>query len=156
SRLIGRPAVSRPARKAPALTHVQARLAELQREVLRADAGLRLRDDPDDGHDLRVATRRLRALLRTARPLFDRDWAEHARAELDALATALGAVRDLDVLIARLERDAARLDEGDSIAVSALPAMLRTRREAAFAELRSTLESDRYFALLAELEGAVH
>src|SRR5690348_4903716 len=41
-----RPAVSRPSRKAPALTHVQARSAELQRAVLRADAGLRLRDDP--------------------------------------------------------------------------------------------------------------
>jgi CHAD domain-containing protein len=155
-RVLGRPATSRPSRKAPALTHVQTRFAELQREVLKADAGLRLRDGPEDVHDLRVATRRLRALLRTARPMFDRDWADRLRAELDVLATALGAVRDLDVLIAGLEHDAAQLDEGDTVAVSALPVMLRARRSAAFAELRLTLESDRYYALLAELEGAVH
>jgi CHAD domain-containing protein len=155
-RVLGRPATSRPSRKAPALTHVQARFAELHGEVLRADAGLRLRDDPEDVHDLRVATRRLRALLRTARPMFDREWTDRLRAELDFLATALGSVRDLDVLIARLEQDAAQLDEGDTIAVSALPAMLRTRRAEAFADLRTTLESDRYYALLAELEGAVH
>jgi CHAD domain-containing protein len=155
-RVLGRPAASRPSRKAPALRHVQARLAELQRAVLRADAGLRLRGDPEDVHDMRVATRRLRALLRTSRPMFDRAWADRLRVELDFLATALGSVRDLDVLIARLEQDAAQLDEGDTIAVAALPAMLRTRRAGAFADLRSTLESDRYYALLDELEGAVH
>src|SRR5262245_14268220 len=135
------PATRLPPRKAPALTHVQARFAELQREALRADAGLRLRDDPEDVHDLRVATRRLRALLRTARPMFDRDWADRLRAELDFLASALGAVRDLDVLIARVAEDAAQLDEGDTVAVSALSAMLRPRRTAALAELQSTLES---------------
>jgi CHAD domain-containing protein len=155
TRVVDGPATRRPSRKAPALMHVQARLADLQRAVLRADAGLRLRDDPEDVHDLRVATRRLRALLRTTRPMFDREWADGLRAELDVLASALGAVRDLDVLIARLEHDAAQLDQGDTVAVSALPSLLRTRRATAFDELRSTLESDRYYALLAALEGAV-
>jgi CHAD domain-containing protein len=154
-RVLGRPAAGRPSRKAPALTHVQMRLAALQRAVLTADAGLRLRDDPEDVHDLRVATRRLRALLRTTRPMFDRDWAEGLRAELDFLASALGPVRDLDVLIARLEQDAVELDKGDTVAVSALPSLLRARRATAFDELRSTLESDRYYALLAALERAV-
>jgi CHAD domain-containing protein len=87
--------------------------------------------------------------------MFDREWADGLRAELDVLASALGAVRDLDVLIARLEHDAAQLDQGDTVAVSALPSLLRARRATAFDELRSTLESDRYYALLAALEGAV-
>ena len=60
---------------------------------------MRISDDDAAVHDMRVAVRRLRSLLRTARPLLDRPWAESVRAELDWLAGRLGVVRDLDVLI---------------------------------------------------------
>ena len=39
----------------------------------------RLSDDPEDVHQARVGTRRLRSHLRTFRPLLDRVWAEGLR-----------------------------------------------------------------------------
>jgi CHAD domain-containing protein len=149
------PRESRPRRKAPPLAHVQARLAALQRDLLEADLGFRVRDDPEDVHQLRVTTRRLRALLRTARRMFDPEWAEAFRSELEYLADALGHVRDLDVLIAHLEEEAARLDGGDAVAAGRLPALLREKREPALTELRTVLDGDRYRALLETLEQAV-
>ena len=47
---------------------------------------------------MRVATRRMRAILRAARPLLDPEWVRSLRAELGWLGGALGPVRDLDVL----------------------------------------------------------
>src|SRR5205085_9205994 len=45
-RVVGRPApAARPGRKAPALAHVQARLATLQRDLLEADLWFRVRDE---------------------------------------------------------------------------------------------------------------
>ena len=49
------------------------------RDLLAHDPGTRRGDDPEDLHQLRVATRRLRAFLRAARPLVDHDWAESLR-----------------------------------------------------------------------------
>ena len=48
------------------------------RALLAHDPGTRRGDDPEDLHQLRVATRRLRAFLRAARPLVDKDWADVA------------------------------------------------------------------------------
>ncbi|MFP5416939.1 MAG: CHAD domain-containing protein, partial [Actinomycetes bacterium] len=60
-------------------------------EGVRADA-------PDAVHKSRVATRRLRSLLKTFRPLFDRDRTDALRVELRWLGEALGAPRDAEVL----------------------------------------------------------
>ena len=50
-----------------AIDHVRSRIETQYGEILRHDPGTRLGDDPEDLHDLRVAVRRLRALLRAAR-----------------------------------------------------------------------------------------
>jgi len=154
-RVVGPPPPdARPRPKAPPLAHVQARLTALQRDLLEADLGFRVRDDPEDVHQLRVTTRRLRALLRTARQMFEPEWAETFRSELASLAEALGAVRDLDVLIAHLEAETARLDGGDAVAAGRLPTLFREQREEALAELRAVLDGDRYRAILETLERA--
>jgi len=86
----------------------RALLAQLER-LLEREAGARGGEDPEAVHRMRVATRRLRAAERVFRPaLAGRgldEALERARAELRALAAALGAVRDLDVLIAGLRAD---------------------------------------------------
>jgi len=61
------------------------------------------RAEPDTVHKMRVATRRLRSTLRTFRPLWDRSTADRLRAELRWLAEVLGAVRDGEVMAARLD-----------------------------------------------------
>jgi CHAD domain-containing protein len=152
--VLGRPKRRRPSRKASALTHLQARFRELGDELLAADIGLRVRDDPEDVHRMRVATRRLRATLRASRKVFDRDWNESLRRELDFLGDALGAVRDLDVLISHLDQAAGELDHGDAIAVAPLLQVLRERRKAARESLSAALAGDRYLALTRTVEQA--
>jgi CHAD domain-containing protein len=74
--------------------------AYLRRQVdaLRAaDVAARL-DEPDGVHDLRVATRRLRACLRVFRRYFVADRVKPVTAELKWLSGWLGDVRDSEVL----------------------------------------------------------
>jgi CHAD domain-containing protein len=104
---------------------------------------------------MRVAVRRLRAALRTLRPLLDPDWTVLRRRELAWIGDRLGAVRDLDVLSARLEMEANELDGGDAVLVAALLRPLSARRESARNELLEALDSDAYSALLEELRDAM-
>jgi len=118
--------------------------------LLAHDPGTRL-GDPEELHQLRVATRRLRAFLRAGLPLLDPAWAEPLRAELKWLGGALGPVRDLDVLIGHLEPELERLGPDEDGAKDVLSA-LRRERTGARRTLRRALASDRYFALLDALE----
>src|SRR5205809_5152965 len=64
-------------------------LAAAAQLVLRHDPMIRLGGDPEDVHQARVGTRRLRSHLRTFRPLLDRDWTDGLRDELGWLAAEL-------------------------------------------------------------------
>lgn len=67
-------------------------------------------DDPEDLHQLRVAMRRLRAALRAFKPILPAKKAKRLRGTLRALSPTLGAARDWDVLVQRLNaRPAPRL-----------------------------------------------
>jgi CHAD domain-containing protein len=126
----------------------------LRREYARLlghDAGVRLGDDPEDVHQLRVATRRLRAYLRVARPLVDRAWADELRAELAWLGGTLGAARDLDVMLERLREDVGQDAETDEVAGSLLSA-LEVERADAYASAVEALSEPRYLGLLDRLE----
>jgi CHAD domain-containing protein len=125
-----------------------------QGELLLAhDPGTRLGADPEDLHQMRVATRRARAFLRTARPLLDPDWARELRAELGWLGSALGPARDLDVLAAHLRAEVAALGEVGAPAEGLLDAIERERQDARFAAV-AALSDDRYFTLLDRLQEA--
>jgi len=141
-------------KNASALAHARGRFHELRQELLAADLRLRVRRDPDDVHRMRVATRRLRGLLRTNRRMFDRPWADRLRAELGVLGERLGAVQDADVLLAHLEHEVAGLDDGDAVVAGHLLPGLREQRSAALTELQAWLRDERYYALLETLEQA--
>jgi CHAD domain-containing protein len=121
--------------------------------MLAHDPGARLGEEPEAVHKFRVAIRRLRSVLRSARPMVDRVWSDRLRAELDWLAQGLGRVRDLDVLLHELEREVADLPD-DREAGELLLTKLRSKRAAAHHELVETLSSDRYATLLARVEQA--
>jgi CHAD domain-containing protein len=121
--------------------------------LLAHDPGTRRGDDPEDLHQLRVATRRLRAFLRAARPLVDSDWATSLRAELGWLGGHLGPARDLDVMLGRLRAEVDALD-GDTDVASGLLDALEAERAAAYRDVVDALGGDRYFALLDRLEAA--
>lgn len=147
-RVIGAP-------KAPAKrSQLQAFFARQYREILLHDPGTRLGDDPEDLHDLRVAVRRLRAILKLAAPPLDPEWAGSLRAELAWLADALGAVRDLDVLLEHLRIEQQRFPRDEAKAVDALLARLERERTARRRALLNVMRSARYTALLHRLEEA--
>ncbi len=66
--------------------------------VLQALEGGVRTDEPDHVHKARVATRRLRSLLKTFARLFDTDRTDPLRAELRWLGQVLGEPRDAEVL----------------------------------------------------------
>jgi CHAD domain-containing protein len=115
---------------------------------------VRLGDDPEDVHQARVGTRRLRSDLRTFRSLVDSGWAGPLRDELSWLADLLGGVRDADVLAERLRRQVDELPEVDAAGFAPVLLRLSQEREAARAVLLVALRSDRYLTLLERLVAA--
>ncbi|HWW43894.1 MAG TPA: CHAD domain-containing protein, partial [Acidimicrobiia bacterium] len=133
---------------------LRAAIASSVARLLEHDPGVRLGDDPEDVHQARVATRRLRSDLRTFRELLDEAWVQPQRDELGWIAGLLGAVRDTDVLLEHLQADAATLDASDAPAGAALLRRLEGERRTARAELLAALDSPRYVTLLDALVDA--
>jgi CHAD domain-containing protein len=123
-------------------------------ELVTSESALRENGDPEDVHKTRVATRRLRAQLRTLRPVLQRPWVDDVNRELKWLAAVLGRIRDADVLFEALQRQVRTLPEADVAPARALIARLLTAREAANADLLVALQSDRYRALVVRLDAA--
>lgn len=128
-------------------------LGEQRHRLVIHDPGTRLGSDPEDLHQLRVATRRLRAFLRAGRVLLDRAWADGLREELRWLGTGLGPARDLDVLIERIAGDVALLGPEADLGAGLL-VQLEAERALSRAAVADALTSERYFALLDALETA--
>jgi CHAD domain-containing protein len=129
------------------LEALKSRLRVQLREILANDPGTRLGRDPESLHDMRVAVRRSRALLRAGEPLYTNDVTALAD-ELRWLGEKLGAVRDLDVLIDRLRGEASELEADDATTSRTLLRTLERRRTAARTALLKALASERYLTLL--------
>jgi CHAD domain-containing protein len=126
---------------------LRGRLRHQLAEIERHDPGTRLGRDPESLHDMRVGVRRLRALLRAGRELVASDTIELDE-RLQELGRILGEVRDLDVLLARLDAEAAELGGEDAKRAASLLAALRTERSGSRSRLLGALRSDEYLALL--------
>lgn len=86
-------------------------------------------------HDMRVATRRLRAALEVFAPCFPRKRHRKALKKVKALADALGERRDADVEIELLGRLCGEAAEADLGALQALIEERRKRQQLANGEL---------------------
>jgi inorganic triphosphatase YgiF len=134
----------------PAARAVKAALAAGVARLIDNDAATRL-GEVEGLHQMRVAARRLRSDLRTFRPLIDRAWADGLSDELRWLGGLLGAVRDADVQLERVETIAGDLHP----AIDPLLARFRLRRDEGREALLEALGSDRYVNLLDRLVDAV-
>jgi CHAD domain-containing protein len=112
-------------------------------ELFAEQAGVLDTDDIERVHDMRVATRRLRAVLEIFAPCFPAKEHKAVLGEVKALADALGERRDPDVQIAELEAVAERMTASDRPGVELLVARLRERQLAANATLAAALEHAR-------------
>jgi len=126
-------------------------LAVQYARLLAHDPGTRLGTDPEDLHQMRVATRRARAYLRAAKPLVDPGWARELRNELGWLGTELGPARDLDVLLEHLREEVSALGAAGE-PLDALVSSLERDQTAARTAAVASLSDNRYFALLDLLE----
>lgn len=136
---------------ASSVARLRARIREQAERVVTHDPGTRLGTDSEELHQMRVATRRLRAFLRAGTELLDPGWAEPVREELKWLGGALGTVRDLDVLVEHLGAEVETLGDDREQGRKLLRTLEQSRR-AARRKLIAVLDSDRYFALLDVLE----
>ncbi len=116
--------------------------------LLRHDPGVRVGEDPEEVHQARVATRRLRSDLRTFRDVLDPAWASPLRDELKRLGSALGAVRDTEVLRDRLRSRVSKLPETDASAAGSLIDGLESTRAEARDALLASMRDPRYVELL--------
>jgi CHAD domain-containing protein len=109
---------------------------------------------PESVHDLRVTVRRLRHALASYRDFLDTEQTEPLRDELGWLAGLLGGPRDAEVLDQLLRG----VLDGEPEGLVKGPVRARIEREfhrrhdAARAELRSAMDSGRYFDLVDRLQ----
>jgi CHAD domain-containing protein len=129
---------------------LQSALCSHLEELAAHEAGTRSGTDPEDLHKFRVATRRMRSLLRSTRKLVaDPAESERLRAELKWLGSLLGEVRDRDVLIDYLLEESKTLDGAP---LGAMLERLDAERDEARRELVAALDSPRYELLVRDLE----
>jgi CHAD domain-containing protein len=130
----------------PSMTIRAVGLAVLRRHfagMLAKEPGTRLGDDIEELHDMRVASRRLRAAL----ALFEDVLPETVMGLQDELAwigRQLGAVRDLDVQLEQLESWIAAAVSEDRGPLEELRSVLEGQRAAARRDMLDALESRRY------------
>jgi triphosphatase len=112
-------------------------------EVRSHEPGTRIGEDPEALHDMRVATRRMRAAMK----VFEGSLPERAkwfRDEFRWVSGSLGDVRDLDVQIGRLETWRSQADEERSEFLGKILDVLKKRRTEARGHMLEALDSARY------------
>ena len=104
------------------------------------EPGARLGDDPEELHDLRVAGRRLDAILRQFESFLPAEFLK-VRTALKSVLGALGRARDLDVALSELQDFRRRLPKTDRAGIEPLKEHLMSERARARAQMLSILDS---------------
>jgi CHAD domain-containing protein len=110
------------------------------------EPGTRIGEDPEELHDMRVATSRMRAAMK----IFEKAVpvrTQKFRDEFKWVAGFLGEVRDLDVQLERLDGWVLEAVEEDREPLEALRAVLEEQREKQRKAMLRTLDSRRYARL---------
>src|ERR1700722_19001504 len=144
---------TRPRRSASAGEVVRAYL-RIQAAALSSLEPMVRADQPDAVHQMRVATRRLRAAFRSFGKVIPRSRSAKVAAELKWLGGMLGPVRDGEVLPEHLHASLRTVPV--ELLIGPVEARVQGHfsppRAAAYTELIEALDSPRYAALLAELD----
>jgi CHAD domain-containing protein len=95
--------------------------------------------DPEGVHDVRVASRRLRAAMDVAETCFPASWYRPLHQLAKQITSELGAVRDRDVLLEHLNRAREAAPPGDHPGIDRLIERVTREREAARAQMLAFL-----------------
>jgi CHAD domain-containing protein len=124
-------------------------------ELAEHSAGVLDTKDIERLHDMRVATRRLRAALEVFEPCFPRKRFKAVLREVKDLANALGERRDRDVTIAALDGFYAEIGRADRRGVQSLIAQVRDEQAEANLALTAYLSDERLTGLAERLDELV-
>jgi CHAD domain-containing protein len=128
-----------------------------QAEQLKSLDPMVRRAEPDSVHQMRVASRRLRSALGSFGAVVSRPQTDHVAAELRWLSGVLGEARDAEVQAERLDEQVRRSDAEELIG----PVQARVQahgaktRAATMKAVSAALKSERYYALLDELDQVI-
>lgn len=106
--------------------------------------------DPEALHDLRVAVRRSRAILRELKGVFPPDEVAHFGSEFRWLQRATGPARDLDVYISGFDEMRALVPIGARDDLEPLLELVSERRQRARRDMKRALRSERTTSLLSD------
>jgi CHAD domain-containing protein/uncharacterized protein YjbK len=119
-------------------------LAQQMRKLRKYEKLARQNDDPEGVHQMRVVTRRMRALLAATRGMFKAKALAPFAPMLRELARDLGAVRDRDVFLEHLAAYAAGQSDEARADLDALEGRLRAEQSKAHACLIKLLDSKKF------------
>jgi triphosphatase len=125
------------------MTIVEVAMVNLRRHMaawLLHEPGARLGDDPEELHDLRIAGRRLDAILRQFQFFLPPEFLK-VPTTLKTVLKALGRARDLDVALSELQDFSHKLPKADRVGVEPLKQHLMSERGRARAQMLSVLDS---------------
>ena len=115
-------------------------LTERLDTVMAHEAGTRAGTDPEELHDMRVASRRLRAAVEAFAICYHGKKFARIAKQTKELTDALGGVRDSDVLLARMEAYAATVPPDERPAIAGFIRRIHTEREARRATMLHALD----------------
>jgi len=141
-----------PARSAdPEIRRLEDQIAKQHHSLLRHDVGTRIASDPESLHQVRVATRRVRAFLGVARELVDGEWAAEVEQGMRDVGRASNEARDVDILLEKLRAEIRGLDLRDRSAADSLLARLEGDRRRLQHAVVAALDSEGYQRVLERL-----
>jgi CHAD domain-containing protein len=115
-------------------------LTERLDALVKHEEGTREGSDPEELHDMRVASRRLRAALEAFGVCYRGKEFRAVAEQTKALTDALGGVRDSDVLLERMQAYAATLPPDELPAIGDFMDRLRAERETRRAVMLNALD----------------
>lgn len=98
-------------------------------------------EDSEGVHDVRVASRRLRAAMDVAAPVFPHRWFKTLHREAKTVTRELGLVRDLDVMLEALRADRAAAPCTEHQGIDRLIGHVERERHAARVEMEAYLDA---------------
>jgi CHAD domain-containing protein/uncharacterized protein YjbK len=122
------------------------------KQMLYHEPGTRAGDDIEELHDMRVATRRLRAALPIFEKFIDQDRFSPIAKGLKRTGRALGAVRDLDVFWEKTEEYLEALPFGQPADLTALQTVWAEERIQARKQMLKYFDSKKYRNFLIEFQ----
>jgi CHAD domain-containing protein len=135
--------------------HIRAKLQAQINQMLIHDPGTRLGRDIEALHQMRVATRRMRAIFRSVHTFLEPEWTKKIRQEVGWIGSLLGVVRDCDVLFESLGKEYFGMNSKEERAFLHIQKIFQDERSLARGRLLEGLGSDRYLDLLNTLEDSL-